>query len=117
MDRKQLNNKLRKITDKKLFIQIYQILKTDASFKPSFNSNGIYFDLVLIDDNTLIKIDELLNLFGRPFIEYSLSEKRTNIEKLFQVNYIISENTHLLETNTDPIILGMTVLGKIRDLF
>jgi hypothetical protein len=63
------------------------------------------------------KIDELLNLFGRPFIEYSLSEKRTNIEKLFQINYIISENTHLLETNTDPIILGMTVLGKIRDLF
>jgi DNA polymerase III delta prime subunit len=63
------------------------------------------------------KIDELLNLFGRSFIEYSLSEKRTNIEKLFQVNYIISENTRLLETNTDPIILGMTVLGKIRDLF
>jgi len=63
------------------------------------------------------KIDELLNLFGRSFIEYSLSEKRTNIEKLFQVNYIISENTHLLETNTDPIILGMTVIGKIRDLF
>jgi len=63
------------------------------------------------------KIDELLNLFGRPFVEYSLSEKRTNIEKLFQVSYIISENTHLLETNTDPIILGMTVVGKIRDLF
>jgi hypothetical protein len=63
------------------------------------------------------KIDELLNLFGRPFIEYSISEKRTNIEKLFQVNYIICENQHLLETNTDPIILGMTVMGKIRDLF
>jgi hypothetical protein len=63
------------------------------------------------------KIDELLNLFGRPFVEYSLNEKRTNIEKLFQVHYIISENTHLLETNTDPIILGMTVFGKIRDLF
>ena len=63
------------------------------------------------------KIDELLNLFGRPFIDYSLNEKRTNIEKLFQVSYIISENTHLLETNTDPIILGMTVIGKIRDLF
>lgn len=63
------------------------------------------------------KIDELLNLFGRPFIEYALSEKRTNIEKLFQVNYIICEHQHLLETNTDPIILGMTVVGKIRDLF
>lgn len=63
------------------------------------------------------KIDELLNLFGRQFIDYSLAEKRTNIEKLFQVNYIICEHQHLLETNTDPIILGMTVVGKIRDLF
>lgn len=63
------------------------------------------------------KIDELLNLFGRQFVDYSLTEKRTNIEKLFQVNYIICEHQHLLETNTDPIILGMTVVGKIRDLF
>jgi hypothetical protein len=63
------------------------------------------------------KIDELINLFGRPFIEWSLSEKKSNIEKLFQVNYIITEHTKLLETNTDPIVLGMTVIGKIRDLF
>lgn len=62
------------------------------------------------------KIDELINLFGRPFIEWSLSEKKSNIEKLFQVNYIITEHTKLLETNTDPIVLGMTVIGKIRDL-
>lgn len=63
------------------------------------------------------KIDELIALFGRPFIEWSLNDKKTNIEKLFQVNYIITENTKLLETNTDPIVLGMTIIGKIRDLF
>jgi hypothetical protein len=61
------------------------------------------------------KIDQLINLFGRPFIEWSINDK--NIEKLFQVNYIITEHTKLLETNTDPIVLGMTVVGKIRDLF
>jgi DNA polymerase III delta prime subunit len=63
------------------------------------------------------KIDQLINLFGRPFIEWSINDKKTNIEKLFQVNYIITEHTKLLETNTDPIVLGMTVVGKIRDLF
>jgi len=63
------------------------------------------------------KIDELIGLMGRPFIEWSIQEKKTNVEKLFQVSYIITEHTKLLETNTDPIILGMTVLGKIRDLY
>lgn len=63
------------------------------------------------------KIDEMINLFSRPFIEWSLSDKKSNIEKLFQVNYIITEHTKLLETNTDPIVLGMTVIGKIRDIF
>jgi len=63
------------------------------------------------------KINDLFDVFGKSFIEYSLNEKRTNIDKLFQVNYIISENHHLLETNTDPIIVGMAVFGKIRDLF
>ncbi len=62
------------------------------------------------------KIDELISLFGKPFIEWSISEGK-NIEKLFQVNYIITEHSKLLETNTDPIVLGMSVLGRIRDLF
>ena len=63
------------------------------------------------------KIEDLFHLFGKPFIEYSITERRENIEKLFQVSYIISDYQHLLETSTDPIILGMTLIGKIRDLF
>jgi hypothetical protein len=38
------------------------------------------------------------------------------VAKLFEVNYIISENHYKLETQTDPVILAMTVLGKIRDV-
>lgn len=68
------------------------------------------------------KIDEMIGLFGRPFVDYVLNEYRiagekTDFEKLFQANYIIADHTRLLETNTDPIILGMTVIGKMRDLF
>lgn len=63
------------------------------------------------------KIDEMMVLLSRPFIEWSINEKRENIDKLFQANNIITEHTRLLETNTDPIVLGMTVIGKFRELF
>jgi DNA polymerase III delta prime subunit len=63
------------------------------------------------------RIDELFQIFSKDFVEYSLNEKRTNIEKLFQVNYIVCEYHHLIETSTDPLILGMALIGKIRDLF
>ena len=57
------------------------------------------------------KIDLLFKLLGREFINWSISNRRENIEKLFNLNYIIK-----LETNTDPIILGMTLIGKFREL-
>ena len=62
------------------------------------------------------KIDEMINLFGKNFILWSFQEKRENIDKLFQVNFIIADNFRLLETNTDPIIVGMSVIGRIREL-
>jgi DNA polymerase III delta prime subunit len=62
------------------------------------------------------KIDQMIKLLGRPFIEY-ISEKQSQlIPKLFECNYVISDYTSKLETNTDPIILGMTIIGKFRDI-
>jgi DNA polymerase III delta prime subunit len=63
------------------------------------------------------KIDVMISSFGRDFINWSFVEKRENIKKLFEVSYIISENSKLLETSIDPIIVGITVIGKIRELF
>lgn len=61
------------------------------------------------------KIDTMIKLLGKPFTDWSISEKN-NIEKLFECNYIIAEYSDKLETNTDPIILGMTIIGKFRDI-
>ena len=61
------------------------------------------------------KIDDMIKLLGRPFIDWSISEGK-NIDKLFQCNYIIADYTDKLETNTDPIVLGMTILGKFREI-
>jgi hypothetical protein len=58
----------------------------------------------------------MIGLLGRPFIDWSLVEKSENVDKLFKCSYIISDYSSKLETSTDPIILGMTILGKFRDI-
>jgi DNA polymerase III delta prime subunit len=60
-------------------------------------------------------MDQLFNVLGRNFIDWSLKEKK-NIDSLFKCNYVISELREKLESRTDPIILGMTLVGKFRDL-
>ena len=60
------------------------------------------------------KIDVMIKLLGKPFIDWSISERK-NIDKLFECNYIIADYSSKLETNTDPIVLGLTIVGKFRD--
>lgn len=61
------------------------------------------------------KIDYLLSILGRPFIDWSLKEGK-NVDKLFSCNYIVADYRDKLGGQTDPIILGMTVIGKFRDV-
>jgi DNA polymerase III delta prime subunit len=61
------------------------------------------------------KIDSLINLLGKPFIDWSISENK-NIDNLFECNYVISDYSSKLETNTDPIVLAMTIIGKFNDI-
>ena len=62
------------------------------------------------------KIDIIIKLLGKSFVDWSIQEKRENIDKLFELNYVLSDYSSKLETNTDPIILGMTIIGKFRDI-
>ena len=61
------------------------------------------------------KIDTMIEVLGRPFIDWSISEGK-NIDKLFECNYIIADYSEKLKTNTDPIVLAMTIVGKFRDI-
>ena len=61
------------------------------------------------------KIDAMIKLLGKPFIDWSI-ENRKNVEKLFDCNYVIADYTSKLDTNTDPIVLAMTIIGKFRDI-
>lgn len=61
------------------------------------------------------KIDTMINILGRPFIDWSLEEDK-NIDNLFECNYVIADYGEKLKTNTDPIVLGMTIVGKFRNI-
>lgn len=62
------------------------------------------------------KIDVMINLMGRPFTEWLINEKKEDINKLFKVSNVVCEYNSLLDTATDPIIIGISFLGKIRDI-
>ncbi len=83
-----------------------------------FNKTKSFEDIYhfVMDNFGPERIDELISLLGRPFIDYCIENKKTDLESLFQVAHIITDNTRLLETNTDPVILGISVIGKIKDL-
>ena len=61
------------------------------------------------------KVSDMFQLLGKPFIDWSIENKKS-IDKLFDCNYIISDYSNKLETNSDPLVLGMTVIGKFIDI-
>lgn len=62
------------------------------------------------------KIDTMLLLLGKPFVDWSI-ENGKDVDKLFQCNYIVTDYSSKLESVSDPLILGMTVIGKLRETF
>ena len=93
----------------KLKLDLYNIL-----YEESADFEKIYH--FLMSNFGQDKIDVLFKLLGKNFIDWSISEKRENIDNLFELTYIVSDYNQKLETNTDPIILGMTVIGKFRKI-
>ena len=93
----------------KLKLELYKLLYDSSS-----DYEKIYH--FLMSNFGADKIDSMISLLGKPFAEWVMIEKKEDIEKLFNLNYIISDYTSKLDTNTDPIILGMTIIGKFKDI-
>ena len=61
----KIKDMITKIKDKQIFKEIFYIAQndlqsTDGECKYSHNDNGIFFDLKLLSETTLLKIEELL---------------------------------------------------------
>jgi hypothetical protein len=63
----KIYNKIKKINDTHIFQEIFDIAKDELFVnnkkKFSHNSNGIYFDLLLLSDNTINKIDDIVSSY------------------------------------------------------
>jgi DNA polymerase III delta prime subunit len=62
------------------------------------------------------KIDTVIKLLGKQFVDWYLEQKFSDINNLFECNYVISDYGPKLPESTDPIILGMTIVGKINKI-
>jgi len=101
--RKSLKQKISKLSNKYDYIQIYKIIINELENKISSNRNGVYFNLNLLSDKTIDKINIFLNdkidtEQNSEFIKvkYETYNKDTNIE-----NFII---THKL-TNQEKTLI------------
>lgn len=95
----------------KLKLDLFNLL-----FDKSLNYESIYH--FIMSNFGPDKVDIMIKCLGKPFIDWCIQNKKTdNIEILFQCNYIIADYSSKLESNADPVILAMTIIGKFRDLF
>jgi DNA polymerase III delta prime subunit len=97
-------------------IKISNKLKEDLYnfiYEPNLDYDKIYH--YLMDNFTSDNIDVMIKILGSPFVEWSIKNNK-NIDKLFECNYVISDYGSKLENSTDPLILGMTIVGKFRDI-
>jgi DNA polymerase III delta prime subunit len=93
----------------KIKIDLYELV-----FNNSKNFEDIY---QIVNTFGPEKIDEILFLLGKPFIDYCMENKKCKTEKLFEVSHIVTNYGNLLEKSLDPMVVGISVIGKIRELF
>ena len=64
--KKKINSRISKIKDKDVFQKIFEVSKSElytetGKKKFSHNNNGIFFDLNILSDKVLYKIEDILN--------------------------------------------------------
>ena len=58
--RKKIINKIKKIKNKETLIKIFKLVKNEIGDKLSSNKNGVFFNINLLTDNTVEKINLIL---------------------------------------------------------
>jgi len=92
----------------KVKLELYNTLYEDLDFEKTYH--------FLMSNFGAEKIDVMIKLLGKPFIDWCITEKRESVNKLFETAYVIADYSSKLEGSTDPLILGITIIGKFRDI-
>lgn len=101
-------SKLSQNVSNKLKLELYDIIYSDYDYEKVYH--------FLMSNFGADKIDIMIGLLGKPFIDWSLSEGK-NVEKLFEVSYLVCKYDVILQSATDPIIVGVALVGRLKKLY
>lgn len=95
--------------DNKTKLELYNLLyKKDLTYIETYNFVLEKFG----SDN----IGDMFKMLGLDFTNWVIDNKPEHVNKLFEFNFIISDYSPQLETESDPFILGMTLVGKFKNI-
>jgi len=80
----------------------------------SMDYEKIYF--FISDKFGADRVVEFLDLWGQGFILWHLDNKKLDSEKLFKYNWILSESQRLLPTSSDPLVVAVAYIGRMREV-
>ena len=92
----------------KVKLELYNSFYEDLDFEKTYH--------FLMSNFGAEKIDVMIKILGKPFIDWCISDKKESVNKLFETAYVIADYSSKLEGSTDPLILGITIIGKFRDI-
>lgn len=106
-----------KYTNELSSASIIDNMNKEELFKIIINNDIKYDDIYhfLFDKIGVNNIESLFSLLGRQFVTW-YSENNFQTYKLFDMNKILMDYYPLLKSDSDPIILGMTVIGQFKKI-
>ena len=60
-DRKKLSTRIKEIKSKEDYVRLFKIINRDPNNKFTENSNGIWLDFKILEDETIEKVNKFLN--------------------------------------------------------
>jgi len=92
-----------------LLLECYNLI-----YDRSTDYEKIYF--FISDKFGADRVVEFLDLWGQGFILWHLENKKLDSEKLFKYNWILSESQRLLPTSSDPLVVAVAYIGRMREV-
>ena len=71
----------------------------------------------LMDNFGADGIESIFELLSRPLVDFVLETRSNSTLNLFAANYAVIEHQRLLETAADPIVVAMSLMGKLKSIF
>ena len=86
----------------------------DLIYDRNIDYEKIYF--FISDKFGADRVVEFFDLWGQRFILWHLENKKIDSEKLFKYNWILSESQRFLQTSSDPLVVAVAFIGRMREI-